>query len=108
MKTLLFIPLLFITILCYSQSKLAVPNAFTPNNDNVNDRFKIVNLTSEKILDFCVFNRSGRLIYRSTDNSGWDGSYNGILQDMGSYYYQIRYTSNDSLYMLKGNVILIR
>jgi gliding motility-associated-like protein len=66
-----------------------IPNVFTPNNDNIND--KLVARTSglvEKV-DFRLFNRNGLEIFR-TDNPRieWDGSYNGRIVSPGVYFYQ--------------------
>lgn len=66
-----------------------IPNVFTPNNDNIND--KLVAKTSglvEKV-DFRLFNRNGLELFR-TDNPRleWDGSYKGRIVSPGVYFYQ--------------------
>jgi gliding motility-associated-like protein len=66
-----------------------IPNVFTPNNDNFNDR--LVARTSglvEKI-NFKLFNRTGLLIF-STDRPkiDWDGTYKGKVVSPGVYFYQ--------------------
>jgi gliding motility-associated-like protein len=58
--------------------KLSVylPNAFTPNNDGINDKFfpKGRNLEFGDNYDFRIFNRSGKLIWKSEiPYQGWDG-----------------------------------
>jgi len=61
---------------------LYVPNTFTPNNDGVNDVWKIVyESTCWKQIDFTIYNRWGDVVFRGADDEFWDGSLNG-----GSYY----------------------
>lgn len=61
---------------------LYVPNTFTPNNDGVNDVWKIVyESTCWKQIDFTIYNRWGDIVFRGADDEFWDGSLNG-----GSYY----------------------
>ena len=87
-----------------------IPNAFTPNNDGLNDFFRVSNLTYQKLIDLRVYNRWGILIYQTADPSkGWDGTYQGVLQDMGVYNYQIILGNVDGTQKVyKGNVTLIR
>ncbi len=66
-----------------------IPNVFTPNGDNINE--KLVAKTSglvEKI-DFRLFNRNGLLLFR-TENPRieWDGTYKGRIVSPGVYFYQ--------------------
>lgn len=64
-----------------------VPNAFTPNGNDVNDYFSIreENLASLKIK---IFNRWGEVIYTSEDkNFKWDGTCNGNPAQQGIYVY---------------------
>ena len=88
-----------------------LPNAFTPNNDGQNDIFRIGNMKYDKLVQFNVYNRWGQLIYHNTSdpNAGWDGTFNGVAQDMGTYSYSIIITTpagKDKV--LKGDVLLIR
>jgi gliding motility-associated-like protein len=66
-----------------------IPNVFTPNGDDIND--KLVAKTSglvEKI-DFRLFNRNGLLLF-TTENPKieWDGTYKGKIVSPGVYFYQ--------------------
>jgi gliding motility-associated-like protein len=66
-----------------------IPNVFTPNGDNFND--KLIAKTSglvEKI-DFKLFNRNGLLIFSTTEpRINWDGTYKGKIVSPGVYFYQ--------------------
>ncbi len=67
-----------------------MPNAFTPNNDGINDFFGPVVTGSYEIVSFVVYNRWGQIMFRASDtNTEWDGHYNGKLQPQDSYVYYI-------------------
>jgi len=77
------------------ESKLAVPNAFSPNGDGINDEFRVVFKSLEKF-KITIFNRWGRIVYTSTDPSkGWDGRIGGKIAATGTYYYVIDATGTD-------------
>lgn len=60
------------------------PNVFTPNNDEHNERFKVV-VTYAKTFRLEIYDRWGELIHVSTDpEEGWDGTYKGeeVQQDV--------------------------
>jgi gliding motility-associated-like protein len=89
-----------------------IPNVFTPNGDNIND--KLVAKTSglvEKI-DFRLFNREGMLLFRTEDPKiNWDGTYKGKIVSPGVYFYQCdvyeNRTSGLDLFHLSGFVHVI-
>lgn len=72
-----------------------VPNAFTPDDDGINDVFKpFVNNVIQ--YNFRVYNRRGQEVFKSEDSeSGWDGRYNGEEAPIGVYAYRINYTGLD-------------
>ena len=91
-----------------------IPNAFSPD-DPVNDevrQFKVKPNTDASLLSYEIFiySRSGRLVYHSKDVSrGWDGTYNGYKQPMGTYVYIIELNdANKGLQHKKGTITLIR
>ena len=50
-----------------------IPNAFTPNNDGVNDYFTALGV-GVKEFEMTIYNRWGKLVYQSNDlNRGWSG-----------------------------------
>lgn len=71
-----------------------IPNAITPDGDNVNDRWKIEKIEDYPNASIRIFDRWGRLVYSreggySNDN-GWDGTdRNGKPLPVDSYYYVI-------------------
>jgi len=86
------------------------PNAFTPNGDGKNDIFRPVSNGHQQIKDFRVLNRWGQTMFQSVDQrNGWDGKFGGVPQDLGTYYYFIKYVcANGKTYEQKGEIILIR
>lgn len=91
------------------RAPIFVPSAFTPNNDGKNDLFRVVGITYQKVIEFRVFNRWGQEIYNTTTNQGWDGTWNGVAQDNGTYDYIIRVVYPDGyMQTLKGSVTLLR
>jgi len=51
-------------------------NSFTPNNDGLNDVFRIPNNVSLKLDDFLIYDRFGNKIFNTKDiNRGWDGTF---------------------------------
>ncbi|VAV85080.1 hypothetical protein MNBD_BACTEROID02-49, partial [hydrothermal vent metagenome] len=69
---------------------IIVPNAFTPNNDNINDYFKPVYKGMTKVL-LAVYDTWSNLIYFEENNVlvGWDGSIKGKDAENGNYLYNI-------------------
>jgi len=89
---------------------LLIPNAFTPNNDGKNDVFKIRNFSSQRLLEFKIFNRWGTILFHTQDpKSGWDGTFKNTPQPMGVYGYVIRIAYSDNVVeTYKGTITLIR
>ncbi|MDB5223990.1 MAG: hypothetical protein JWN83_2657 [Chitinophagaceae bacterium] len=87
-----------------------MPNAFTPNNDGINDCFGIKYWGNITKLDFSIYNRFGERIFYSTDpsKSCWDGRYKGIMQEIGSYVYIIKATTPCDIINRKGTVMILR
>jgi len=86
-----------------------VPNAFTPNRDNLNDVLYVRGDVVEKIL-FRVYNRLGELVFESQNMQyGWDGTYKGKEAPAAVYDYYLEVTCyNKTYYLTKGNVLLLR
>lgn len=88
-----------------------VPNAFTPNNDGMNDLFLPVLSPLQKIVSFQIYDRFGKLVYHYKLNSkGWDGKYpNGDYASNDVYMYLLEYTCDDGKnYKEKSDVTLLR
>jgi gliding motility-associated-like protein len=91
---------------CY----LAVPNAFTPNGDGLNDYLYPLNAYKAVTLSFMVFNRSGQKVFETKKwPDKWDGTFNGNPQSPGTYVWILNYTeATGKKILLKGSAVLIR
>ena len=86
------------------------PSAFTPNNDGRNDVFRPITTGTHEISAFRVQNRWGQTVFTTgNEQQGWDGSFNGKPQDIGTYFFFMKYKcSNGEFYEKKGEVMLVR
>ena len=90
-------------------NELFVPTAFTPNNDGVNDRIKLLGIPASTKLSFMIFNEWGQLVYSSTSAAdSWDGTYKGEPSNAGNYSYLLTITLNGVEQSLKGIITLIK
>lgn len=65
-------------------------NAFSPNNDGINDVWIIPNINLYPSSEVTVFNRNGQQLFRSVGyNSPWNGTYNQQTLPVATYYYVI-------------------
>lgn len=93
------------------ETVLLVPNVVIANDPNpVNRTFRIGTNTVVTSFKLYIYNRGGRLVYKTTDiNSYWDGTHNGSPVSQGAYVYVIYYSDKDgNPHTLKGTVTLIR
>lgn len=87
--------------------KPIIPNTFTPNNDNINDKWEIKYLDSYNQVSVNVFNRYGKIVYRTNSyTEPWDGNLKGEELPTGVYYYII--TANNNTLKYTGSVTIIR
>ena len=89
---------------------LYLPNAFTPNNDGVNDVFKAegVNIRGYQMH---IYNRWGQLIFTSDDpQEPWLGNVQGgdHYAPDGLYMWKVRFDNWDGPRWLEGHVTLFR
>jgi gliding motility-associated-like protein len=92
---------------------LFVPNSFTPNNDGLNDVFR-VSATDVSDFKLWIYNRWGELIFFSSDvDKGWDGRHNGMYCAQGVYVWLIEARNQQGRQIFKmgrnnGTVTLYR
>lgn len=96
--------------LSHLSSKVYIPNAFSPNDDGINDIFKVE--TGDVILEnfqLKVFNRWGTVLFE-TDNylSGWNGRFHNERLAPDVFVYYVQYQDKDGLvYKLTGTLNLL-
>jgi len=94
-----------------SASHLEMPNAFSPNGDGINDKYKAKS-NHKSIVEFhaYIFNRYGQKIYDWDNiNDGWDGTSHGHPVKDGVYYVYVKARGADGIeYNIKRDVNLMR
>ncbi len=95
--------------------KIGFPTAFTPNNDGVNDNFKVHDPCNKiASFDLTIYDRWGTIVHQTTETAyAWEGITKANVMTMGVYVWIMRYTLIDDLdtdlpHIEKGNVTLIR
>jgi len=90
-----------------------VPTAFSPNADSRNDVLKVygaaVGCIDPNGYTFQVYDRWGNQVFEAFNpQQTWDGKYKGTELDNGVFVYKLAYSSNETSYVLTGNVSLIK
>lgn len=86
-----------------------VPNAFTPNNDGLNDILKAIPAGIKNFIGFSIWNRWGQLVFTTSDpNTGWNGLWKNSLQDGVFVWVAEAIDYNGNKISRKGTVLLIR
>jgi len=89
-----------------------IPDAFTPNGDGLNDLFRIRFKGDMQLINLSIYNRFGQRVYTSQYiDQGWDGTFNGVPQDLGVFEYYLKAVcgnKGDHIIELHGNLTLIR
>jgi gliding motility-associated-like protein len=66
-----------------------VPNAFSPNNDGLNDVFRTFT-TGVKKFELFLFDSFGKMVFNTSNvEESWDGTYDGKPAPQGIYVYQV-------------------
>ncbi len=85
------------------------PSIFTPNNDQKNDVFKILNGSHVTNFYLAIFDRWGQKVFETSDYSkGWDGLVNNKPADTGAYVWYCNFIVSTKLKKMKGSVLLLR
>ena len=86
-----------------------VPNAFSPNGDNLND----ILLVEGNVIDefyLAIYDRWGEQVFESfSQDDGWDGTFNGraLAPDVYGYYLEVSCFGGEE-YRSRGNITLLR
>ena len=93
------------------KANFLVPNAFTPNQDGLNDCFGVRYWSLTDEFEFSIYNRWGQIVFFTKDKMKcWDGKFKEIQQPSGVFVYQIKAKSpcsSETVYK-KGTLVLIR
>jgi gliding motility-associated-like protein len=87
---------------------LLIPNAFIPNDDGMNDTWRIRDIESYPNASIKVYSRWGQLVFSSERGypTPWDGTYKGKELPMDSYFYVIDLKNGGKV--ITGQVTIIR
>lgn len=103
-----------IQLICKS-GLIYIPSAFSPNQDNINDKFSIYGDGIKSIRHFIIYDRWGKIIFNRSNlnigdgNSSWDGTFNSQSLPTGNYIYSIQIECEaGDIFNYKGSVLLIR
>jgi gliding motility-associated-like protein len=89
--------------------KIVAPEAFSPNSDGKNDKFRIIPQGQNTIHTFIIMNRWGNVVHDAKTNTGWDGKFKEVPQDLGAYTYYVKYICNSGkIQEAKGSFLLVR
>ncbi len=86
-----------------------IPNAFTPNGDNLNDVLLVEGSLIEEMY-LAIYDRWGELVFESSDKSfGWDGTFRGkeLPADTYGFILEVLCVGGEE-YLRKGNISLLR
>ncbi|MFT6746117.1 MAG: gliding motility-associated-like protein [Glaciecola sp.] len=86
-----------ITIKSYCPHGLFVPNAFSPNDDFINNSFNAIgyNIDDYKMI---IYDRWGIKLFETNDlNKGWDGTYKGRSVQIDVYVWKILYSADNKV-----------
>ncbi len=71
-------------------ARVTIPNAFSPNGDGTNDRFRpITSNKNIRLTEMKVYSRWGKLVYSGNNINGWDGNVSGKPAPVEVYVYNM-------------------
>jgi gliding motility-associated-like protein len=88
-----------------------LPNAFTPNADQLNDIYRPISGAGYQIIRFQIYDRWGNQVFATTDfEKGWDGQRNGMEMDLDTYFvvFSYRCLFDNRTYTITKDVMLLR
>jgi gliding motility-associated-like protein len=93
-------------------SVIGYPKFFTPNNDGINDTWKVLGVNEHFYANsnIYIYDRFGKLIAQiDPKSSGWDGIFNGRYLPATDYWFSVEIIDNNgSTKIRKGHFSLIR
>lgn len=103
----------FIKVL--QKSNVFAPNVFSPNGDNINDRFYFMGDEGVQLSFFRIYDRWGEMVFEienipvNRSELGWDGNFMGEKMNPGVYTYLAEAILKEgSRVILHGDLTLLR
>ena len=69
------------------------PDAFTPNDDGINDTYEISSIFVREPIILSIYDRQGNKVFYSNEELVWDGTYKNQKCPIGKYYYYLQYAN---------------
>lgn len=106
---------IFVDVKNPNEVDLLIPTAFSPNGDNINDKFFIKGIDNYPVNEFIVFSRWGSKVYDKsnyTNDEAWDGSYSktgvklgpGDKLPPGTYFFKL--IIKDKKFLKSGYIVI--
>ncbi len=88
---------------------LFIPNAFSPNDDQINDVLLVRGAEGFNSMNLIIYNRWGEKVFESSDPKiGWDGRFEGEPLSPDVYGYYLTVTCPAGTIVDKGNITLLK
>jgi len=105
-----------VKIVVDNNTDLYIPNAFSPNGDQINDRLIVIGgKSNQEVSFFSIYNRWGELVFENHNfqvndlQAGWDGNMKGEKLNPGVFVYYLKALRIDGTQVVKkGDITLIR
>lgn len=96
-----------------TQCNFYIPNAFSPNEDGVNDDFRVFSNCPLESYNLKIFDRWGGFVFESNGpDTHWDGSFRGQVVNSGVFVYclSVEYLEFDQIRaeIISGSVTVVR
>ncbi len=101
----------------YPILRVFIPNAFSPNNDGINDVYKVFGSAGQSgstdlysKFKLVIINRWGETVFESNNlDAEWDGSYKGEPCPIGTYVFHVQFQDKSGLFQYyQGNITLLK
>ncbi|MBK9108752.1 MAG: gliding motility-associated C-terminal domain-containing protein [Saprospiraceae bacterium] len=106
----------YLHLIVITSGEVYVPNVFSPNGDNINDRVGVFSNPDVALIDvFAIYNRWGELMYErnhfppNDQRIGWDGIFKGQPAIPAVYVFRVEWRDKfGGKHKAKGDITLIR
>lgn len=98
------------TTICLHQDPIVwLPNAFSPNQDYLNEGFGPIGLYQQAGYTMQVYNRWGELMYSTIEGKPWDGRFRDAMVPEGVYFYRVTMNGlNKTRGYFEGTVMVVK
>jgi len=96
-------------IILKKNDRVYIPNVFSPNGDNINDKWTPTIGSDYTIKQCFIYDRWGNQVYHSKDEIQWDGRFNDLPCTPGVYIYYLELQNNiNQIQKWSGDLTIMR